>query len=73
MYSLVVDNKVQDFKYKKTEFYLGDTFIGQIFKLNNSWSAVPWYKPSKIGVVHGFKTRYHASMYMLQYCEFIKG
>ena len=45
MYSLILDGKVLDFKYKKVNeliwnFYVGDIFVGQVFKMRYYWSCV---------------------------------
>ena len=70
-YSACVDGKVLDFKYKKGgqafiyNFYIGDMFLGQIFNMGKTWTAVPW-QPRKYGKIDGFKNRYYASQYILQ-------
>jgi len=45
MYSVLVDDKVLDFKYKSlgeavSAFYVGDIYVGQIFKMRRAWSCV---------------------------------
>lgn len=76
MYSINVNGEIKDFRYKKVNhgytFYIGDTLIGQTFKMrNNSWSAVTWHTPDKYGPVDGFNSRYSASEYMLKVSGFI--
>jgi len=75
MYSVIVDDKVLDFKYKKlgeavSAFYVGDIYVGQVFKMRRYWSCVsakPVYiNGSNIYPVDGFKTRFHASEFMLK-------
>lgn len=77
MYSLVYEGKVLDFHYKKQTdsiyaFYVGDILVGQVFRMRrNQWSCVGW-KGGKLegGIsiypVDGFKTRFHASDFMLK-------
>ena len=71
MYSCCYQGKVLDFHYKKAgipnayNFYIGDIFLGQIFKLRkNNWSAVSFY-PDKRGHQGGFGCRFYASEYLL--------
>lgn len=72
MYSIRVDDKFLDFKYKKINdfmynFYIGDIFIGQVSKMKEkSWAGISWRKPSKICPVFGFRSRYHASEFLLK-------
>lgn len=74
MYSVVHNGKVLDFKYKRQNdftvaFYIGDIFIGQIFKLERKYSAVIWREIPANNArrqVNGFASRYDASQYMLE-------
>lgn len=64
MHSVCINDKVLDFKYSKLNgwcwnFYIGDIFLGQIFNVNKSYTAVPFFKQS-ICKVYGFKLRYYA-------------
>jgi len=46
MMSTIVNGKVLDWKFKKggqdfiTVFYVGDIYVGQIFKMSHGWSVV---------------------------------
>lgn len=77
MYSCIVDGKVLDYKFVKTEvcynFYIGDIFIGQIFKWGkHNWTAIPFHKNTNGISVYGFGTRLLASDYLLKNTGFIK-
>jgi hypothetical protein len=79
MKSIAHNNTILDFKFKKHalpfiyNFYLGNIFIGQIFKIkSNSWSAIPFHTPSPYGAIDGFKSRDDAAMIMLKICGFIR-
>lgn len=68
MNSVVIDGKVLDFKYKKLQpfhqaFYVGDILVGQLFNMDNYWTAIP-NKPKCR--VDGFVSRYWASEYCLR-------
>jgi len=71
MHSVNIKGKVLDFYYKKRElegnysFYIGDIFIGQVFNMGRYWSCVSG-KPHEFSLVDGFKTRFHASVFMLR-------
>ncbi len=72
MNSCIVDGKVLDFKYKKLNeftyaFYIGDIYIGQVFNMDTSWTAVgrPANDTKSLGPINGFKNRYYASEYLL--------
>ena len=76
MHSLVVNGNVLDFKYKKIAlgytFYLGDIYVGQIFKMRkHEWSVVG-KTPSNLTPVHGFGSRWHASEFLLKLEGFLK-
>jgi hypothetical protein len=71
MHSVVSNGTVKDIRYKRrhtdTVVYLGDEYIGQLFKIRNRYSAV--YKQlSDLGFikVDGFATRYDATHYLLR-------
>lgn len=78
MYSIIVDEKVLDIKYKKTPLegtyncYLGDIFIGQLFKLKSGWSCVVFKVVDGLRNVCGFKTRTDAVIYMLRMSGYYK-
>jgi len=77
MYSVNVAGKVLDYKYKKqTEiiyaFYIGDILIGQLFKMRRGWSAVSWKTHSELCPVHGFRTRFDASEFLLKVNGYVK-
>lgn len=62
-YSRVVDGKVLDVTSKRPYqnyyvVYLGDMWIGQIFKLRNGYSIVSRYV-TEFGNVAGLATKYH--------------
>lgn len=82
-YSSVVDGKVHDWKFTRSasgspelliwNFFLGETFIGQLFKLKKSgWCPAVHHTPCPFGGVDGFATRFDAAMYMLQVCGFVR-
>lgn len=76
MYSVVHEGKVLDYHYKKQNeftyaFYIGDILIGQVFKMRGGcWSCVGWKTKNEhmhsLYPVDGFKTRFHASEFMLK-------
>jgi len=76
MYSVIVDGKVLDFKYKQTKhpklkyryvFYIGDILIGQLFNHGRrGWSCVSDYKSNPLCPVNGFKTRHDAAEFLLK-------
>ena len=73
MYSVIIDGKVLDFHYKRVKaapnihnFYVGDIFIGQVFKMRHYWSCVSFKKPCDLCPAHGFKNRYWASEFLLR-------
>lgn len=72
MLSCIVDGEVLDFHYRKFlygyTFYIGDILIGQIFdEGRRGWAAVAAKPPTKgLNGVHGFRTRYDASEYLLR-------
>ena len=77
MYSIIVDGKVLDFKWKKhTEFsyvfYIGDIAVGQVFRMRNSWTCVS-HTPNKLCPVDGFKTRMYASEFLLKISGYRSG
>ena len=70
-HSVCTDGKVVDVHYKireqDTVVYLGDEYIGQLFKFRNRYTAIYRY-PSELGFVKvdGFATRYDATHYLLR-------
>ena len=77
MLSLVVEGKVLDWRFKKLNdftyaFYVGDIYVGQVFKMKGrSWSAVS-SKPNEIHPIDGFKSRYYASEFLLKLNGLVK-
>jgi len=72
MYSVIHNDKVLDFNYKKDsnnnyEFRIADILIGVIGNTKSGWVAVS-YQPQEnnMGLVYGFKTRLSASEYLLK-------
>ena len=77
MYSIILDGKVLDFKYKKVSsyiwaFYVGDIRVGQVFKMKHCWSCVGDVTTCNLYPVDGFRTKYHASEFMLKAGGFYK-
>lgn len=70
-HSLVTDGKILDWKFTKHKlknmyvFSVGDTYVGQIFKVRNYWSVVG-KTPNQLCPVDGFKTRYKAAEFLLK-------
>jgi hypothetical protein len=82
-YSCNVDGKVLDWKFTKSKassgteitwnFFLGETFIGQMVKARRSgWDPYVHHTRCPFGGLQGFATRYDAAEYMLKVCGFIK-
>jgi hypothetical protein len=77
-YFSIVDGKVLDWKWKQSKhqdfvwrFYVGDTFVGQVFRsrvrTRTHWCAVAWGDcPNGLRRVDGFRTRHDAAEYMLR-------
>ena len=70
MYSCIHDGKVLDFHYKKVSdfeqhFYIGDIFVGRVFKIFNYWTAVG-KSGGRMNKVDGFHTRHKASEFLLR-------
>lgn len=68
-YSITVDGKVKDYHFIRqndftVNFYIGDIYVGQIFKLNGYTAML--CKPHPHNKVHGFKTRLAAAEYLLR-------
>jgi hypothetical protein len=74
MYSAVVEGKVLDFRYSKVavghyRFHIGDIYIGEVFRMGNmNWAATGLgiIDGNRSFPVEGFRSRYHASEYMLK-------
>jgi hypothetical protein len=78
MYSVVVNDKVLDYKYVKREtdtvFYIGDICLGTIHKYKKKWFAIPIEKKEFVlRQQYGFCTRYDASEYLIDYAGYYKG
>jgi hypothetical protein len=81
-YFSIVDGKAHDWKFTKLDmgpdqnpiwnFYLGETYVGQIFELGSGWAPTPFHTQCPFGGVDGFATRRAAAKYMLQVCGFTK-
>ena len=72
-YSVIVNGKVVDIKYKKVQdgwhqsVWLEDMLLGQIFNLGKQgWSVVSWKKLDRTAPVYGFKSRRFATDYLLK-------
>lgn len=69
-YSVVHEGKVLDYKFKKMNeftysFWVGDIYLGQVFNMDTSWTAVT--RPATgFGPVNGFKTRVDACQFIIQ-------
>jgi len=74
MFSVVVDDKVEDIRYKRhTEYsylvYLGDRYIGQVFRPDKGWDLVSTNSPDiamSLGAMSGFRTRHNATEMLLR-------
>lgn len=73
LYSVNWKGQVLDFNYKKLgasglqAFYVGDIYVGQVSHLGRSgWTAACDTSPCDIMPVHGFKSRYAASEFLLK-------
>ena len=72
MMSCVYEGKVLDWHFKKrpsdTLFYIGDIFVGQLFKIGKTWSGLPAHpRDNDRSLVDGFRSRVDACQYLLQY------
>lgn len=71
MYSLILDGKVLDFRYKKhsgcgTAFYVGDILAGLVYNNGKLGWSVVCVGDCQMRTASGFKTRYAASEFILQ-------
>jgi hypothetical protein len=69
VYSSIVDGKVLDWKFKRAmphvvSFSIGNIHIGQIFKINNSYTGV-LRNGHQYNGIGGFRTRHDAAAYLL--------
>ena len=76
MYSIVLDGKVLDYRYKKMNhftyaFYVGDIYVGQVFRMKHYWSCIS-SKPNDLCPVDGFKNRFHASEFILKLGGYVR-
>ena len=76
MYSVVHKGKVLDYHFRKLNeftynFSIDDIFIGQVFKLTRSWTAVSC-KPSPFSFMPGFQSRLFAAEYILKIQGYLK-
>jgi len=71
MMSAIVDGKVLDFKFKNggqdflTLFYIGNIFVGQIFKMRHGWTVVG-KSPNVLSPIDGIATRWQAAQLLLR-------
>jgi len=69
MMSTIVNGKVLDWHFKKrtvdTVFYIGDIFVGQIFKVANTYSVVG-KTPHDLSPINGLATRWQAAELLLR-------
>lgn len=70
MYSVIVNGKVLDHQHKKINdfislFYIGDIYVGQIYKMKKSWSVVS-KTPNKLCPINGLKTKLDACELLLK-------
>ena len=80
MYSATINGEVLDYNFKPMQlnnygyhFYVGNIFMGYIFKMKRSWSAVASKVPCVYGSVNGFKSRLDAAEFILQVYRNKKG
>ena len=75
MFSVIVDGEVQDIRYKRhTEWsylvYLGDRYLGQVFRIRTkAWDLVSANSsdiPMSLGAMSGFITRDAATEMLLR-------
>jgi len=76
MMSHIHEGKVLDYHYKKltscaTAFYIGDIYVGQIFKLRKTWSVVG-RSPHPLCPIDGIATRWQAAQLLLKLEGYIK-
>jgi len=72
MMSIIKDGKVLDFYFKRckvqnfrTMFYIGDIFVGQIFKIGRTYSVVGKH-PHPLSPIRGLATRWQAAELLLK-------
>jgi len=69
MISTIVNGKVLDWHFKKrdmdTLFYIGDIFIGHLFKIGPTWSIVGAHPTDGLCPIDGFATRRDAAECLL--------
>jgi len=68
--SLVKDGKVLDWRFKRMNeytiaFYVGDIYVGQVFKMKNRSYAAVCAGDCKLRMMEGFATRYAACHFIL--------
>lgn len=68
--SIIHKGRVLDFHYKKLNdftyaFYVGDIYVGQVFRAKRYWSCVGT-SGSRLYPQDGFKNRYYASEFLLK-------
>lgn len=70
MFSVIHNSKVSDIKYVRREqdtlIKLGDTTIGQIFKLRSGYSVVVHGETTALRTVAGLRTRHACTEYCLR-------
>jgi hypothetical protein len=76
MKSTIVDGAVLDWRFKKRNaftfaFYIGDIFVGQIFKMRRRWSVVG-KSPNILCPIDGLASRADAAELLLKLEGFTK-
>ena len=70
MMSHIHNGQVLDYHYKKLgnggyAFYIGDIYIGQLYKVGKAWSVVG-RAPNKLCPIEGFISRWKAAQFLLK-------
>jgi len=72
MYSVIINGEVKDYEYRKHSlgytFFIGNRYLGIVCKDRfKGWVAIPSAKRYNFMKMHGFRTRFDASEYLLIY------
>ena len=76
MYSINYEGKILDYRYKQLAdfiyaFYVGDIYVGQLFRMGKQcWSCVS-SKPHRLSPVDGFRSRLYAAQFLLVLNKYI--
>lgn len=70
MMSCIHNGKVLDYHYKKLgnggiAFYIGDIYVGQLYKIGKSWSVVG-KSPHPLAPISGLRTRWQGAELLLR-------